>query len=176
MTASNRKTNVMRIEFSAISLVVCRLCLFGVLVLAGCCGGGVPGRPKVVPVTGAVAYNGSAIEGATVAFFVKGSPRAATGTTDAKGEFKLSTFAINDGCVAGDAAITVTKVPPAAPMVTGSNNMDPAALATMAAARMNKKSTEKPIIPAKYSDMLQTPLKETVKPTGENRFVLQLKD
>ena len=168
---------MIRIGFSAMTFVLCGLCLFSVLASSGC-SEGVQGRPKVVPVTGAVAYNGNPIEGATVAFFVEGSPRTAMGTTDAKGEFKLSTFAINDGCVAGAATITVTKTPPQAAISTGpeANSLDPSSLAKMSAVRASQKSTEKPLIPAKYSQVLQTPLKETVKPAGENRFVLQLKD
>jgi hypothetical protein len=171
-----RKLNVVRNQFSAVSVALVGFGLFGVLVASGC-SGGVKGRPKVVPVTGAVAYNGKPIEGATVAFWVEGSPRAATGTTDAKGEYQLSTFAINDGCVPGQATITVAKEPPRAPMKSESGDgLDPGAMAKMAAERASQKSGEKPLIPLKYSQPLNTPLKETVSPTGENRFVLQLKD
>jgi hypothetical protein len=141
------------------------------------CSGGAQGRPKVVPVTGAVAYNGKAIEGATVSFWVEGSPRAATGTTDEKGEFQLSTFAINDGCVPGAATITVAKEEVKAGGIAGASATPPDAIAlAKLAAEMAAQKPEKPIIPLKYSSVTQTPLKETVAADGENRFVLQLKD
>jgi hypothetical protein len=152
--------------------------VLGLSLIVGGCSESVKGRPKVVPVTGAIAYNGNPIPGASVAFYVEGAPRAATGTTDAKGEFKLSTFAINDGCVPGEATITVAKAPEASPgtaTMTGSP-MDPLANAKMFEDRAKKKSTDKPLIPLKYSETRLTPLKETVKPSGENRFVIQLKD
>ncbi len=123
-----------------------------------------------------MAYNGRPIPGATVSFWVEGSPRAATGTTDDKGEYQLSTFAINDGCVPGEATITVIKEPPQAPMASTGDGLDPGAMAKMAQERVAKKSSEKPLIPGKYSQIRTTPLKETVVPKGENRFVLQLKD
>lgn len=146
---------------------------------AGCFGGASADRPKVVPVTGAVAYNGKPIAGASVSFWVKGSPRPATGLTDEKGEFQLSTFAINDGCVPGEATIVVVKEDPKASTSGGGSSSapsDPLALAKMAQEMTNKKSKDKPIIPLRYASMNDSPLKETVKESGENRFVLQLKD
>jgi hypothetical protein len=153
------------------ALVLCSL-----VVVSGCSDPN-KGRPKVVPVTGAVAYNGKPIEGATVIFWVVGSPRPANGTTDEKGEFKLSTFAIDDGCVPGEAKITVVKE---RPRTGGETNPaapgDPVALAKIAQENAKKKAPDKPLIPLKYSQETSTPLKETVKAEGENRFVIQLSD
>ncbi len=147
-----------------------------VQILSGC-SERAPGRPKVVPVTGAVAYNGQPIEGASVVFWVEGAPRPASGTTDAKGEFRLSTFAIDDGCMPGAAKILVVKERPGKePVANSAAPGDPLALARMAQESVGKRSVEKPLIPVKYASELTTPLKETVAATGENRFVLQLKD
>jgi len=131
-----------------------------------------------VPVSGAIAYNGNPIAGASVAFYVEGSPRAATGITDEKGEFKLSTFSVNDGCVPGEATITVSKTPePDKSTADSKQALDPLATAKMFEERSKNKSKVVPLIPVKYSDQRLTPLKETVKPAGkENRFVIQLKD
>jgi hypothetical protein len=152
------------------------LLLCAVQILAGCSGQNA-GRPKVVPVTGAVAYNGRPIEGASVIFWVEGSPRPASGTTDAKGEFRLSTFAIDDGCVPGTAKILVIKEPlRKEPVVNSSSPPDPLALARLAQESVGNRAVEKPLIPLKYASERTTPLQETVSATGENRFVLQLKD
>lgn len=151
------------------------LVLFLALLASGC--GGDADRPKTVPVSGSVAYNGKPVENATVAFQCEGSPRAATGITDAEGKFTLSTFAINDGAVVGTHKITVTKDNPSAAPQVGADGKPPEAAdqaATFEAALDAEKF--KGLLPEKYSSQSTTPLSETVSETGVNEFVLQLKD
>ena len=148
---------------------------------AGCSGGGAD-RPETVPVTGAVMYNGSPVQGAQVSFLSEGAPRAATGVTNEKGEFQLSTFDINDGAVIGEHVITVTKITGEATTdvadpraMTG----DPSAMTNMYQERMGAQgeiSGPKTELPQKYSNPKTTTLKETVTAAGPNSFVLQLVD
>jgi hypothetical protein len=126
-------------------------------------------------------YKGKPIEGASVAFWAEGSPRAATGVTDAEGKFQLSMFGANDGAVPGVNKITVSKVeaPAGGPTTTPEAALDdPTALTNMYTATMAdaKKNAPKFIIPQKYGDLSSSPLKETVADSGDNTFVLQLTD
>lgn len=76
-------------------------------LLAGCGGG-----PNTLPVTGKVTKGGQPVEGAIVSFHPQ-SPeaKAATGTTDNSGTYKLTTFVNGDGAVPGSYKVTVTKFP-----------------------------------------------------------------
>lgn len=162
------------------SLISCSL--FAVIVsLSGCGDSNTLERPGVVPVTGVVLYNGDPVVNASVAFMTDKAPRAAIGTTNDKGEFKLTTYEANDGAVVGTHKITVTKVeasePTTAPPPGGL--MDPADLASGYSKQVSPGTTaEKPkdLVPAKYGDMKTTPLSEEVKAEGENHFVLTLAD
>ncbi len=68
------------------------------------------GRPKTVPVTGTVTFDGKPVEGASVAFYPAEGGRPATGTTDAQGKFTLTTFESGDGALPGSYNVTVMKV------------------------------------------------------------------
>ena len=78
--------------------------------LSGCGSEEVANRPKVFPVAGVVLHDDKPVEGATVMFIPQGHSNAAAAITDAKGEFKLQTFAENDGAVAGNYKVTVRKI------------------------------------------------------------------
>jgi hypothetical protein len=149
------------------------------LVLIGC-GGGDEDRPDLYPVSGTVVYNGEPVPGATVSFWAEGAPRAAVGTTNAEGKFTLTMFEFNDGAMAGDNKITVSKA--AAGAAGGIDRMamldDPTAQASMAQTTAPGTETQETTmsLPAKYADQNLTPLMETVKTEGENVFPLQLTD
>jgi len=150
------------------------LILLGLGLGIGCGGGAV--QVKTVPVSGTVVYAGKPVEGATVSFWSKDSPRAASGVTDANGEFKLSMFKLNDGAIPGENVITITKVEAgSAPVTNSSAPPDPLELAKQSAA-LASGNGPKSLIPAKYSSGATTPLKEVVAESGENSFVLQLTD
>ncbi len=142
-----------------------RLCsLVLVALVAVGCGGGASDKPKVAAVSGTVTYKGQPVEGADVSFWKEGAPRAATGKTDAKGNFQLTTFDPNDGAIIGNHTVTVVKV---------------AAAATMNAADMASGTTKAPEVkdplPAKYADAKTSPLKSEVK-AGPNSPKLELVD
>lgn len=150
--------------------------------LPGCSDEAAKDRPATIPVSGVVMYKGDPVAGATVAFMAEGAPRAATGVTNDKGEFKLSTFGANDGAVAGKHKITVTKVEggsaPSSPDAIDEAAMnDPAALSKqMSAGETSEDEGPKSLIPKKYDNFDTTPLSEEVKAGSDNQFVLQLTD
>lgn len=155
--------------------------VLGVTGLAGMlvgCGGGAA-LPETIPVTGAVMYKGKPIEGAEVAFWGPGAPRAATGITDAEGKFSLSMFDINDGCLAGENVVTITKIDgskAAAGPTPEQMLQDPMALAKAGATQASSKdSGPKSAIPEKYADRKLTSLKENVS-SSNNKFVFNLAD
>jgi len=162
-------------SFAAPTISLCCLLLGG---LAGC-GSGVP-KLQLAKVSGIVLYKGEPVEGATVSFWAEKAPRAASGVTNAKGEFSLSMIDLNDGAMPGENKITVNKSPPGAATEAAPPQAaldDPTAVASM----MSKTGAagaapEKPPLPVKYSKVTSTPLKETVAATGTNKFILQLAD
>jgi hypothetical protein len=143
------------------------------------CGGGVP-VPKTTPTSGTVMYNGQPVQGATVSFWAENAPRAATGVTDAQGQFTLSMFKANDGAIVGENKITVSKVT-GAPVSTASpeqalNDPTAAAKSMMEARGGARQQGPKSEVPAKYGSVTSTTLKETITEAGPNQFVLQLTD
>lgn len=140
------------------------------------CGGETP--VKTIPVSGTVVYKGQPVEGATVSFWAEKAPRAASGITNEKGEFKLSMFKLNDGAMPGPNKVTIVKEPPreATPAPAGNMLDDPAKMAQMAQQMSQKKTTEKPLIPAKYANQSTTPLVENIPESGTYECVLQLTD
>jgi hypothetical protein len=155
----------------------------GCLVSVWGCGGGTP-PPKTYPVTGSVVYNNAPVVGATVTFMSDAAPRQAVGVTDKDGKFQLSTFAINDGAVAGEHKITVAKeealpageqlAPTTGPGGAGVNPTQ--MIANYQKASEARKTEAKPLVPTKYASIQTTTLKETVKAEGTNQFVLTLSD
>lgn len=121
-----------------------RFALFAILLILGC-GGGVA-RDRTVPVKGVVLFRGQPLADASVTFSPeKGRP--ATGTTNASGEFTLTTYENNDGAIPGQHMILVTKYEPA-----------PAG---------DPYAKLKSIIPERYSELRTTPLTKTVE-NGDN--------
>lgn len=78
----------------------------GALVCSGC--GGETG-PPTYSVTGNVTMGGSPVDGAVVTFLPDQGGTAAVGTTDASGNYTLTTRAAGDGAEAGQYKVTVTK-------------------------------------------------------------------
>jgi hypothetical protein len=64
----------------------------------------------LVPVSGVVLKNGVPVEGVSVVFTKNGLSVLASGKTDEKGQFKLSTFGNFDGAAVGDHIATVTLI------------------------------------------------------------------
>lgn len=123
------------------------------------CGGG------KVKVNGVVTLDGKPIEGAMVTFHPKGGQgKSAFGTTDKDGNFQLTTKDNNDGAFAGEYNVTVVyaegAAAPPADDVKG-------AMTGMEKASRGKQKAPKFIVPAKYATPDQSPLKQTVPPSGK---------
>ncbi len=132
-------------------------------IVAGCGGSGV----KLYPVTGTVKFNGQPVEGAVVSFRCEELKKIATGTTDAEGRFKLTTYQEGEGAVAGKHAVTVTKV--STPRADhGELSMDDAVKQTRAPAETRT------LLPAKYADPERPLIFLTVSASEKNDFTIEL--
>ncbi|HBE66626.1 MAG TPA: hypothetical protein DDW52_00625 [Planctomycetaceae bacterium] len=89
---------------SRLSLLTC----LALCALVGC--DSAPDNPPTTPVTGTVTYKKKPVEGALVVLVAQ-TPDAqgAVGTTDADGNYAVSTFADGDGAVAGTYKVKVSK-------------------------------------------------------------------
>lgn len=81
------------------------LAVMAVSAIAGCG----PDRPKTIPVSGTVTFDGKPIAGAAVLLMPEAPGRPATGETDESGNFTMMTFEPGDGALPGKHAVTVTK-------------------------------------------------------------------
>jgi hypothetical protein len=77
-------------------------CAAAVVLFAGC------GGSQTSPVRGVVLVDGKPAAEASIQFVPQGSGRVATGQTDAKGEFAMSTFNPQDGVMPGDYKVVIS--------------------------------------------------------------------
>jgi hypothetical protein len=159
----------------------CLILSAGLCLLLGCGGGS--GHPKTYPVSGSVKLKGKPVDNAMVTFQLESGKESAIGSTDDKGEFKLSTFAPSDGAVPGQYRVKITKfsTPPApkqalTPGVITSGDLpaDYAPPAESAGAAGGAASGPKNLLPAKYADDQTSALRATVSESGPNRFDFDL--
>lgn len=141
--------------------------------------------PDTVPVTGVVTLDGKAVEGAQVVFVPAGSGRAASGVTNATGQFTLTTLNPQDGAVVGNYQVTIAKVAGDMPSVDLSGLSEEEANKKAAEAyysseaaknvgnpKQQAKATD--LLPAKYKDAAKSELKAEVKAGQENKFDFKL--
>jgi hypothetical protein len=150
----------------------CAILLAGVIGLwsfAGCSRG--PKMPKTHSVSGKVTYQDKPLEGAEVGFVSSLDNKdvlAARGITNAAGEFTLSTYIDPQhevrGATAGDYAVTVSKT----------ETMDPEKMREEFG--KNPAMKFKKLVPAKYTNAKETPLKATVEAGKSNKFEFKLED
>src|SRR5687767_9315615 len=112
-----------RCKPTASSILIGSLAGLTLLVTVGCDSD--EDRVKVFPVTGKILVRGQPAEGAEVAFYPT-SPElqgpkmpGPVGTTDANGQFRLRSYAPDDGAPAGDYMVTVVWPAPPPPNATG---------------------------------------------------------
>lgn len=146
------------------------LCM-AAMTVAGCSGEGTKGRPKVSPVSGTVKYNGNPVVGASISFAAEGSPRFATGTTDAQGKYSLTTFDTNDGAVVGKHTVTITQTGSGAG-VKKPEQMTPSDMIALGP-QANVSQSQ---LPAKYADPKTSDLTRTVVEGETNEFNFDLTD
>jgi hypothetical protein len=125
-------------------------------------------RPKVVPVTGTVLYNGKPLANATVTFTNSSAGRSAFANTDANGNFTLTTFNPGDGAVPGHQQVAIRKT----------ETLPTKAPATDASESLNLPPTpdERWLIPKHYGKVETSGLTAEVSDSGKNAIVLELKD
>lgn len=158
-------------------------CIVGILcipllgvAIAGCGGGVKSQRAKVYKVTGTVKYVGSPLIGAIVTFAPLENQPAAVGRTNDAGEFTLTTYSGGDGAAAGQYKILVMlQVNPDQTPASASHSMDPSWVPPATSHSAGSAKTGGSVLPAKYSDLSQTPLAAKVDPNGANQFPLDLK-
>jgi len=137
-----------------------------VLLFAGCGGSAVdPDRTETVPVTGTVTHNGEPVEGASVTFMAQSADgRGASGTTDASGEFTLTTFEPGDGAIPGSYRVKIAKT-----VVEGGPSEEEYQAA--AARGMTLPQPEaKEMLPVKYKDVNTSQLTAEVKEDDDKEF------
>jgi hypothetical protein len=130
------------------------------------------GHPKTTSVTGSVTYQGQPVGGAQVMFYCK-TGRPAEGVTDPAGRFTLTTFRDNDGALAGEHAVVISK-----PMHAG-NVAQKAAIDNPHAPPASPggaRTMPRQAIPARYALPGQSPLRATVTLGGSNDFTFDLTD
>lgn len=154
--------------------VCCGVAWFSmVLAIAGCGGGDTKG-PDLAEAKGVVTYKGKPLEGAVVQFLVEDAP-IATGTTNEKGEFVMTTGG-RKGAPIGTAKVTVTKE--AASYSSSANtNMTPDQMRKMQMERGMGKATATPkdLIPRKYADPATSGLTaEVSEDASKNEFTFPL--
>jgi hypothetical protein len=155
-----------------------RLCLVivGSLVLAGCGGGDGAKRVAVFKVTGTVTHQGKPLPQAIVTFSPKEGQPVATGATNDKGEFTLTTYTDGDGAAAGSYGVVVSKAASSGTTDAG-HSADPAVLAKAQAGHdASRTAASGSLIPGIYSDATQTPLNAKVDPSAENEFTFEIKE
>ena len=157
-------------------LAVLNLCLL--VALAGCAG---PDFPETYKVTGTVTQGGKPVEGALVTFNPTDGQKVAIGSTNADGEFKLSTFNPSDGAQPGGYQVTVTKfsapptgsAPPLAPGVIADGDITESYAPPKANEGAGSKSN-KNLLPEKYASGATSGLIATVAENDNNNIDLEL--
>jgi hypothetical protein len=112
-------------------------------------------------VKGKVTKDGQPVAGAAVAFGPTASEgKAASGMTDASGNYTLTTFENGDGALPGSYKVTITKFPGAAPAATGSSASAPSAADIDAAYKAAEKQGQSVLAPSAGPGGTDTPKNE----------------
>jgi hypothetical protein len=149
------------------------LVLLVMMSVVGC--GSKPGanRPKTYPVTGTVTLGDKPVEGATLNFQLSGGSGSSVGTTDATGNYKLSTFGGDDGARLGDYKVAIVKYDRPAVPAAQAGKLAPGGLdanyqpeAPGAAAPAPPKN----LLPERYANAETSGLTATVREAGPNKI------
>ncbi len=148
-----------------------------ILTAAGC-----GGKGSLSKVSGVVTLDGVPLSGATVSFVpVDGKGRVASGQSGSDGSFELTTFRTDDGAYSGDYRVVVVVEEPnyTDPHTLTDEQKKEARIGTMTPQGKKKQAEQKskkpPQIPAIYSDVKKTPLKEVVPIDGKVELALKSK-
>jgi hypothetical protein len=135
------------------------------------CGGGGKGLEGTVSVKGVVKQKGAPLAGATVTFApTSQGARAASGITDANGQFALTTLQPGDGAYPGEYQVTVTKTELVGKQYTPEEANE----------YYNQHQTQPPapeiksLLDAKFANAETSGLKATVAQGGPNDFSFEV--
>jgi len=141
------------------------------------CGEGSQSPEPVYPVSGVILLKGQPVVGADVTFMNSEKKRSAFGRTNEKGEYRLTTFASNDGAVEGQVVVTVSKTPPAADTAPVADIDSPDYQPPVVDFRPQaaaKKTKAKPELPERYASTATTTLIAMVAKDRENKLNFDL--
>jgi hypothetical protein len=141
--------------------------------VAGCGGTTAGGSDPVFPVSGVITFNNQPVVGADVTFFNADKDRSAFGRTNDKGEYKLTTFIVNDGAVEGKSAVTIVKYAATVP-TTPEADVESEAYELPEVAEAKAPPKPKSEIPARYGDQATSGLIAIVNPEGVNTIDFKL--
>jgi hypothetical protein len=146
------------------------LCCGGFLLQFTGCGSSDPdaglNRPKRVPVTGLVSYQGRPVADADVTFLNDTSQTTGTARTDSEGRFEVTTFRDRDGAVPGAQLVAIRRVDVI--------NKTPADV-DVSAGGVGLPPEIHWVVPQKYSDPRKSGLTANVTDAGTNHFEFALK-
>lgn len=125
-------------------------------------------RPKRVPVTGTITYNGNPLPNAAIGFIPSGAgANAATGSTNGSGKYTLTTFTTNDGAIPGKYEISISAV------IDENRNPDGTQIYSDEDPRWKPPKSS---IPVRYNDPKKSELTAEVVAGKANLFDFSLKD
>ena len=137
------------------------------------------GQPSIgaIPVKGTVLVDGKPMEGVMVIFHPDQGERAASGRTNANGEFKLTTELSNDGALPGSYKISVSKhVNEKDDVPTKVDPNDRASLdAVYSKVDARKKTVSQNFVGQMYENHLGSGLVATVEKGKDNNFKFEVK-
>ena len=144
--------------------------------MVGCGGDGATGGQTVFKASGVITMFGNPLAQATVAFAPQGDQPTAMGTTDAAGNFTLTTYDFGDGAAEGSYKVVVSKSVVAKTAEEAPEGADHDAdpengghdAADAAASAVG-------LVPQQYTTAADTPFTADVKSSGENKFSFDIK-
>jgi hypothetical protein len=152
--------------------VVCERVLFccAVLIFAGCGASEDDGLPPRTGASAVVTYQGEPVSDAHVTFAPDSEAgKAAFGSTDTEGVAELKTFDLNDGAVAGEYTVTVSKMQAEDDGPAPANPGMPSGVGRRSSAKVTD------LLPKKYKNRETSGLDAKVVDGEKNKFEFDLK-
>jgi hypothetical protein len=131
--------------------------------VAGC-----GGKDRPVPVRGVVKLDGQPLPKATVQLIpATGQGPVASGLSDARGAFRLTTFKTDDGALPGDYKVIVTVQEIPKEIAQAAAKKANPKVEVMKAQKSARRAPSASVVPQAYREAARTPLRQHVPPPGE---------
>ena len=157
------------------NLLCCLILCLASISVPGFVGCGGPKWPPTYKCSGVVTLDGAPVDRATITFYPLDGQKPANATTDANGNYELTSFNAGDGATPGAFGVAIQKFPaieieavPGGKPFDESNNTDEGP---------SPDSEKDPVnqLPEKYSKYEKSGLSAIVVADGENIFTFELK-